>query len=246
MIPSVYHSIDQIPAVLYGESSGRVWLFLHGQHGCKEEAAAFAEIACAAGARELAVDLPCHGARKARAESFTPWAVAPELQDVMSYAQGRWEEISIRATHRGLLCHAGLDRRCEGPAGTGGGTPYRLRADALLGLSPLCVSALRLPVGLPPLQPLCRVGSRDFAADCGDLCPPLPRPSPFRKTARTLISYFRAAASSACLEEGQSLTFPAAVSRLRGPFVRRAERRALSPESPLPLILAYGRISPES
>ena len=31
---------------LYGAPAAKVWLFVHGQYGCKEEAAAFADIVC--------------------------------------------------------------------------------------------------------------------------------------------------------------------------------------------------------
>ena len=39
-------SIENIPAVLYGEPSETLWLFVHGQFGHKEEALPFAEIVC--------------------------------------------------------------------------------------------------------------------------------------------------------------------------------------------------------
>ena len=34
--------IENTPAVLYGEPSDTLWLFVHGQFGCKEEALPFA------------------------------------------------------------------------------------------------------------------------------------------------------------------------------------------------------------
>lgn len=36
--------IENTPAVLYGEPSDTLWLVVHGQFGCKEEALPFAEI----------------------------------------------------------------------------------------------------------------------------------------------------------------------------------------------------------
>ena len=42
-------SIAGIPALVIGEAAESAWLFVHGKMGCKEEAAAFAEIACPAG-----------------------------------------------------------------------------------------------------------------------------------------------------------------------------------------------------
>lgn len=108
-------SIDHIPAVLYGESSQRVYLFVHGQCGCKEEAFAFAEIVCPIGYQVLAIDLPEHGARKNDENHFDPWTVIPELQAVLGYMQLQWSEISLRANsigaHFSMLALAGEEIR---------------------------------------------------------------------------------------------------------------------------------------
>ena len=42
-------SIGHLPAVLYGAPSDRVWLFLHGKQGYKEEGLDFAELFCPKG-----------------------------------------------------------------------------------------------------------------------------------------------------------------------------------------------------
>ena len=42
-------TIAGIPTVLYGSRSRRVYLYVHGKNGCKEEAERFAGTACAAG-----------------------------------------------------------------------------------------------------------------------------------------------------------------------------------------------------
>ena len=93
--------IDRIPAVLYGERSDRVWLYLHGKQGCKEEAEPFARIACPQDAQVLAVDLPEHGARKGSVETFTPWDAVPELERLLSWARKRWKHIALRCTSLG-------------------------------------------------------------------------------------------------------------------------------------------------
>ena len=93
--------IDIIPAVLYGESSDRVWLFVHGKCGCKEEGAVFAEIMCPKGWQVLAIDLPEHGERQNGKPSFDPWHVVPELCSVLAYARQRWAHIALRATSIG-------------------------------------------------------------------------------------------------------------------------------------------------
>jgi uncharacterized protein len=90
-----------IPAVLYGEPSERVYLFIHGKLGLKEEAEAFAKVACPSGIQVLAVDLPEHGARKEMRDAFNPWTVVPELRAIMAYIKTRWNEVSLRANSVG-------------------------------------------------------------------------------------------------------------------------------------------------
>lgn len=92
--------IGGIPAVLYGDKSSRVWLFVHGQGGNKEEAGAFAEIAVPAGYQVLGIDLPGHGARIGGA-GFDPWTAVPELERVYEYIAGRWQSFSLRANSIG-------------------------------------------------------------------------------------------------------------------------------------------------
>lgn len=108
-------TIGGIPAVLYGEPCDRAWLFVHGKCGCKEEAKAFAGIACPAGYAVLAIDLPEHGERKAMQNAFHPWTVVPELQTVMAYMKTLWREVSLRANSIGvyfsMLAFAGTDIR---------------------------------------------------------------------------------------------------------------------------------------
>lgn len=82
--------IGGIPALLYGEESRKVYLYVHGKMGCKEEALPFAELACPAGYQVLAVDLPEHGERKNSPERLLPWVVVPELQFMDQYARVHW------------------------------------------------------------------------------------------------------------------------------------------------------------
>ena len=81
--------IGGVPAILYGDTSDAVWLFVHGKCGRKEEAEAFADLACPAGAQVLSVDLPGHGERQAVQGAFNPWTVVPELQSVIAYGKPR-------------------------------------------------------------------------------------------------------------------------------------------------------------
>lgn len=84
-----------VPAILYGERSRKVYLYVHGKNGCKEEAERFAQTACSAGWQVLAIDLPEHGARRDRPEQLLPWAVVPEIQAVYARMQPVWPHIRL-------------------------------------------------------------------------------------------------------------------------------------------------------
>lgn len=94
-------TVQEIPAVLYGDSSEKLFLFIHGKMGCKEEAARFAEIVCPKGYQVLSIDLPGHGERTAVMERFVPWEVVPELQAVYEFARQHWKKISLYANSIG-------------------------------------------------------------------------------------------------------------------------------------------------
>ena len=109
-------TIGHVPAILLGEPSENVLLFLHGKCGCKEEAEAFSEIACPMGYQVLAVDLPMHGERKAEKDGFDPWHAVPELQSVFDYAAARWKTLGLRANSIGcyfsMLAFANKELSC--------------------------------------------------------------------------------------------------------------------------------------
>lgn len=93
--------IDGIPAIIWGETSKRLYLYIHGQGGYKEEAEDFSNIACLQGWQVLSIDLPEHGERANEPVSFDPWHVVPELSSVIEYAKCRWEHISLFASSIG-------------------------------------------------------------------------------------------------------------------------------------------------
>ena len=98
--------ISGIPALLYGKESRKVYLYVHGKMGCKEEALPFAELACPAGYQVLAVDLPEHGERRAAPRSccrgwrFQSWKRSiPMLQSV-----GRMFRCGLQVSEPGFPC----------------------------------------------------------------------------------------------------------------------------------------------
>lgn len=98
---SEYFDIGGIPAVLYGERADKVWLFVHGKCGNKEEARGLAELLCPKGYQVLGVDLPEHGARKGGAAKLLPWEVTPELQGVLEELKQQWKTVSLYANSIG-------------------------------------------------------------------------------------------------------------------------------------------------
>ena len=93
--------IAGIPALLCGEESSKVYLYIHGKMGCKEEALPFAELACPAGYQVLAIDLPEHGQRKGSAEKFLLWFALRDIRLVYQYSVLHWKQVSLRATSIG-------------------------------------------------------------------------------------------------------------------------------------------------
>ena len=94
--------INGIPAVLWGVPSRKLYFYVHGQGGCKEEAAVFADVACCFGWQVLSVDLPKHGERVTGAVEFEPWSIVPELSGIMDFAKDRWKQISLYASSIGV------------------------------------------------------------------------------------------------------------------------------------------------
>lgn len=85
-------NIGQIPALIIGDKSENVFLFVHGLHGRKEEALAFAEVAVPKGYQVLGIDLPV---------DQKPWEVLPLLNEVIDYLYENWKTVSVRANSIG-------------------------------------------------------------------------------------------------------------------------------------------------
>ena len=75
-------NIGSTPALLIGEKSKKVFLYVHGLHGHKEEALAFAEVAVPKGYQVMAIDLPVE---------CKPWEVLPLLNEVLDYLYMNWK-----------------------------------------------------------------------------------------------------------------------------------------------------------
>ena len=90
-----------IPGLLYTVQADRVFLFVHGKGGNKEEALLLSEIACERGWDVVGIDLPGWGARTAEAARFVPWEAAPELRTVYEELKRRYNEVALYANSIG-------------------------------------------------------------------------------------------------------------------------------------------------
>lgn len=93
--------IQGIPAVIYGEASEKVWLYVHGKQSAKEAAGRFAETVCARGWQVLSADLPEHGERSGGPVPLDPWHAVPELREIFAWASRRWGRRALRCTSLG-------------------------------------------------------------------------------------------------------------------------------------------------
>lgn len=84
--------IGSTPALLIGEKSEKIFLYVHGLHGRKEEALAFAEVAVPKGYQVLGIDLHVE---------YKPWEVLPLLNEVRDYLYQNWKSVSVRANSIG-------------------------------------------------------------------------------------------------------------------------------------------------
>lgn len=74
--------VNNIPAILYGPASDRLYLYVHGKLSRKEEAEHFASIAEKSGYQVLSFDLPEHGERASEQYSCTTQNGVHDLNDM--------------------------------------------------------------------------------------------------------------------------------------------------------------------
>lgn len=92
-----YMSVENIPMLLWGGKSNKVFLYIHGQFGSKTGAEAFAQVANEYNWQVISFDLPEHGVRIQEKNTFVPWFVIPELQKIMRFIKKYWERVSLYA-----------------------------------------------------------------------------------------------------------------------------------------------------
>ena len=88
--------LDDIPAILWGEDSNRVYVHVHGKMSRKEYAESFAAIAETKGYQTLSFDLPEHGERT-DSKRCDVWNGVADLKTISDYAFANWERVSFYA-----------------------------------------------------------------------------------------------------------------------------------------------------
>ena len=87
--------IENIPAILWGNKSDSVFIYVHGKRSSKEEAERFAERAATKGYQVLSFDLPEHGERVSGDYPCMVWNSVKDLCAIGKYALQNWIEISL-------------------------------------------------------------------------------------------------------------------------------------------------------
>lgn len=107
--------IENIPTLIWGPDSDKVYIYVHGKMGCKENAEHFAEIAISRGYQVISFDLPEHGERKNQEYSIMVWNAVKDLKHVSNYVINKWKEINLYACSLGayfsLLAYKDIDMK---------------------------------------------------------------------------------------------------------------------------------------
>ncbi len=87
--------IKKIPAIIWGEKSDKVYIFVHGKMSNKESAEHFAEIAEGKGYQTISFDLPEHGERSDENYKCDIWNGMTDLDIIAEYVYQNWNAVSL-------------------------------------------------------------------------------------------------------------------------------------------------------
>lgn len=94
-------TIGNIPTIIWGIPSKKVYIHVHGKMSKKESAEEFAKIANLKGYQVISFDLPEHGERTDSDYKCNVWNGIKDLQEIYNYSKENWEEISLFACSLG-------------------------------------------------------------------------------------------------------------------------------------------------
>lgn len=93
--------IEKIPAIIWGHTSDKLYLFVHGKNSKKEEAEGFAEIAVMRGFQVISFDLPEHGERILDNYQCTVQNGVSDLKTIIKFVNERWKNLNLFACSLG-------------------------------------------------------------------------------------------------------------------------------------------------
>ena len=93
--------IENIPAILWGEKSNSVYIYVHGKTSSKEEARGFAGKAIQKGYQVISFDLPEHGDRTNENYPCMVWNGVNDLGIIGKYVQRNWNNICLYGSSLG-------------------------------------------------------------------------------------------------------------------------------------------------
>ena len=98
-----HFTIEDIPAILWGESSENIFIAVHGNLSNKEDdiIQIFAKKAVSLGYQVISFDLPEHGERVEEDIKCKVWDCVRELNLIMNYVKQNWNNISLFACSMG-------------------------------------------------------------------------------------------------------------------------------------------------
>lgn len=93
--------INNIPSILWGEKSDKIYIYVHGKMSCKEYAEQFAKIAQEKGYQTLSFDLPEHGERQGSDYRCDIINGMNDLSLIGNYVFSNWNNVSLFACSLG-------------------------------------------------------------------------------------------------------------------------------------------------
>ena len=93
--------IKSIPAIIWGEKSDNIYIYVHGKGSRKEEAEKLAEEGIKKGFQVISFDFPEHGERTNSRGSFIIQNCVHDLKAVYNYVSNNWQRVSIYASSIG-------------------------------------------------------------------------------------------------------------------------------------------------
>lgn len=87
--------VNNIPTIIWGEKSEKVYIYIHGKMSNKESAEQFAKIANSKGYQTISFDLPEHGERIDKNYRCDIWNGIADLTKIADYVYVNWKTVSL-------------------------------------------------------------------------------------------------------------------------------------------------------